>query len=290
LEARLTPLKVRDFLDNIHKYSNPWGEPIERRGNWAKNTRVRRYMLGDDFLYYVGCVVSYDTCGREAAKALAEILLGCGLPFGVLGVDEGCDGNEVNVLGERGLFQLLAERNVQKFRELGVERVATISPHAYNVMKNEYPKFGGNFEVMHYTQLLRQLIKSGILDVSKGFKAKVTYHEPCYLGRHNGIYDVPREILQSIPGVELVEMSRNRANSFCCGGGAANFYTDFFKGIKNSPSRTRVREAYETGAEILAVACSTCIIILEDATKTEGLEEKLTVKDISEIVKETLYA
>ncbi|MEM2517755.1 MAG: (Fe-S)-binding protein [Candidatus Bathyarchaeia archaeon] len=288
LESGLAPPSVRDALENIYKYSNPWGEPIERRGNWVKDTEVRKYMLGDDFLYYVGCVGSYDARSMEATKALAEILLKCGLSFGVLGSDEGCDGNEVNLLGERGLFQILAERNIQKFIQLDVKKIVTLCPHAYNAIKNEYPKFGGNFEVMHYTQLLNQLIKHGRLEALKKVKAKVTYHDSCFLGRYNRIYDAPREILKSIPGVKLIEMPRNRENSLCCGGGGANFYTSLLRDGENVPSRLRVREAYKTGAEILAVACPICLIMLEDAVKTEGVDGELAVKDISEILKEAI--
>jgi len=288
VERGLAPPKVRDFLENTHKYGNPWGEPRKRRGEWTNGTEIRRYKSGDEFLYHVGCVGSYDTRGNEIAKALGEILLESGISFGVLGSDEDCDGNEVNMLGEKGLFQLLMEKNVQKFKKLDVKKILTLSPHAYNAMKNEYPQHGENFEVMHYTQLLHEIIRDGKLRISKGLNARVTYHDPCFLGRYNKEYDAPREVLQNIPGIELVEMDRNRENSFCCGGGGGNFYTDLFGSGENSPSRIRVREAYNTGAEILAVACPTCMIMLDDAAKVEGLEEKLTIRDISEIVSEVV--
>ena len=165
-----------------------------------------------------------------------------------------------------------------------MKKIVTLSPHSYNAMKNNYL---AKFEVFHYTQLLRDLIKAGKLHV-KEFKAKVTYHDSCFLGRYNNEYDAPREILTAIPGIELIEMERNRENAFCCGGGGANFYTDILGGGKDSPSRIRVREAYDTGANILAVACPICMMMLEDAVKTEGLEERLAIKDISEIVNESL--
>ena len=214
---------------------------------------------------------------------MGDVLTKAGLSFGILGDEEECDGNEVNMLGEAGLFDMLVEKNVGKFKDLGVKKIVTLSPHAYNAFKNDYPK---DFEVFHYTQLLRDLIKDGRLDVSDGFDAKITYHDPCFLGRHNDEYDAPREVLNSIPGVELIEMERNRENAFCCGGGGGNFYTDFLGGGEDSPARIRVREAYDTGAEILAVACPVCLTMLYDAVKVEGLEEKLKVKDVSEIVRE----
>jgi Fe-S oxidoreductase len=179
----------------------------------------------------------------------------------------------------------LAKKNIDTFEKLGVKKIVTLSPHAYNAIKNDYPQYGANFKVQHYVQILREIIDRGELDVSKGLDARVTYHDPCFLGRYNGEYDAPREILNRIPGVDLVEMERNRENSFCCGGGSGNFYTDLFGSIENSPARIRIREAHETGADILAVACPSCMIMLEDALKVEGLEKNLKIMDISEIVK-----
>ena len=279
---------VKKFFENVYLYSNPWRELRDKRGEWSKGTGIKQYQPGDEYLYYVGCIGSYDERGNRIARALGKVLLHSGLSFGILGSEENCDGNEVKLLGEEGLFELLAKENIQKFKELSVKKIVVLSPHAYNVMKNEYPRYGAGFEVQHYVQLLRELVRSGKIAVSKGVNTRVTYHDPCFLGRHNGEYDAPREILQSIPGIELIEMERNRENAFCCGGGAGNFYTDFLHGGENSPGRIRVREAYSTGAEILAVACPSCMTMLEDAVKTEGLEEKLVVKDIAEIMQEAL--
>jgi Fe-S oxidoreductase len=280
--------EVRDFLENVCKYGNPWKEPRKKRGQWVNGTEIKNYEPGNEFLYYVGCEGSYDTRGNKMAKTLGETLLAGGISFGILGYDEDCDGNEVNMLGEKGLFQYLAENNIRKFKELRVKKIVTLSPHSYNVIKNEYPNYGGNFEVMHYTQLLRDIIKKGKLNVSKGLKARVTYQDPCFLGRYNREYDAAREILRGISGIELVEMERNKEDSFCCGGGSGNFYLDLLNGGVDSPSRIRVREAYSTGAEILAVACPACMIMFDDAVKVEGLEEKLTIMDISEIVKRAM--
>jgi len=156
-------------------------------------------------------------------------------------------------------------------------------------MKNNYPAFGGSFELCHYTQLLNDLIKKNKIKPSRA-KAKVTYQDPCFLGRYNNIYDEPRQILQSIPGIELVEMERNRRDAFCCGGGSGNFVTDLLAGSTDSPARVRAREAYETGAATLAVACPSCLTMLTDAVKAEDLDDKLAVKDISQILKELLSA
>jgi len=285
VEQGLVPPKVRDFLENVYKYGNPYGEPAEKRAKWAEDTGIKQYQPGDQFLLYIGCVGSYDTRSQQVARALGSLLLEAGVSFGILGTEEKCDGNEVLRLGERELFRYLAEENIKALKALQVKSIITLSPHSYNVMKNEYPALGADFEVVHYTQFLRELIKNKGLKPGSGFKACVTYHDPCFLGRHNNEYDAPREILSSIPGLELREMESTREHSFCCGGGG-NFYTDMLGGAENSSARIRIREAYGTGAGVVAVACPVCMTMLEDAVKTEGLEDKLVVKDIAEIVKE----
>ena len=179
----------------------------------------------------------------------------------------------------------MAEANISVFNKAGIKKIISLDPHSYNTFRNDYPAMGAEFEVLHYTQVLADIMKSGALLV-QGYRAKATYHDPCYLGRHNDIYDAPREILNSIPGLELVEMKRNKKNAFCCGGGGGNFYTDMLGGGGNSANRIRVREAAETGAEILAVACPLCAKMMEDGIRAEGLEERLAVKDVAEIVME----
>lgn len=274
---------IRDFLNNISKHGNPWGTARSKRDAWAEG--IRRCKPGDEYLFYVGCVGSYEERGQRMAMNFAELLDEAEVSFGILGAEEDCDGNEAYTLGEMGLFQELAKKNVQKFKELEVKKVVTLSPHAYNSMKNKYPRFG-DFQVFHYTQLLLEMIKQGKIELSE-LKAKVTYHDPCFLGRYNGVYDAPREILKSISGIELTEMERTRENSFCCGGGSGNFVTDLLGRSEESPSRIRVREAHGAGAEILVVACPSCMMMLDDAVKDEGLEDELTVKDIAELVKES---
>jgi len=188
------------------------------------------------------------------------------------------------MLGEEGLLEELAEKNIRQFKGLGVRKIITFSPHSYNVFKNSYPKYGGDFEVPHYTQILPQLMQSGKLEAPV-LNMKVTYHDPCFLGRWNGQYDSPRKLLKTVKGIELAEMERNKKSALCCGGGGGgNFYTDFLGGSEDSPARIRVREAHDTGAQVLAVACPNCLTMLEDAVKVEGLENDLKVRDISEIV------
>ena len=283
VERGTIPSAVKEFLENVQRQGNPYGNSRAKRGEWMEGTAIEQYE-GQDFLYYVGCVGSYDTRVKDTAKTLGKVLQKAGVSFGVLGNDENCDGNEVSHLGEEALFEMLAEENIARFKDLGIRRIVTLSPHSYNAMKNDYPRFDGNFDVLHHTQLLQWLINEGKLDVTGGFNARVTYHDPCFLGRWNQEYEASRAILSAIPGVEVVEMERNRDSALCCGGGGGNFYTDFLGGSESSPARIRTREAYETGANVLAVACPNCMTMLADAVKAEGLEDRLAIKDISEIV------
>jgi Fe-S oxidoreductase len=278
------PAVVRDCLKSVDLYGNPYSKPGNKRGAWAEGLGIASYS-GQEYLFYVGDVGSFDERGVKIAQAVGTLLMKSGISIGILGSEEVSDGNEVKVMGESGLFELLVEKNIEKFKELGVKKIVTLSPHAYNSIKNEYGKRGGDFEVVHYTQLLAKLIEDGKLVLSR-LKAKVTYHDPCYLGRHNQEYEAPRRVLQSIPGCEFIEMELIKAGAFCCGGGGGNFFTSMLGSGEKSPSRIRVRQAYQTGAEVLAVACPLCAKMLDDAVKDEGLEEKLKVKDIAEMINE----
>ncbi|MFZ7110544.1 MAG: (Fe-S)-binding protein [Desulfatiglandales bacterium] len=280
-DGRIPPL-VRDYFKSIHIHGNPYKEPAKERGAWAEGTPVEPYE-GQDYLLYIGCVGSYDERGKRMARALGTLLYEAGLSFGILGDRERCDGNEVRTLGETGLFEALALGNIELFENLGVKRIITLDPHAYHAFREEYRGLGAKFEVIHYTQLLASHLKDKGLPLG-GLDARVTYHDPCYLGRHAGEYEAPRKILRSIPGVELLEMKQTRENAFCCGGGGGNFFTDILGGGEDSPNRIRVRQAAKTGASILAVACPQCARMLEDAVKLEGLEAKLRVMDIAELV------
>lgn len=187
------------------------------------------------------------------------------------------------MLGEDGLLEDLAKKNIQQFSDLGVKNIVTLSPHSYNVFKNRYPEFGGRFNVFHYTQILRELVETGKLSAPGISELRTTFHDPCFLRRWNREYEAPRKMLKALKGVDLVEMARNKKGALCCGGGAGNFFTDFLGGSDESPARTRVREARDVKADILAVACPNCLAMLEDAVKVEGLDDEIRVMDISEI-------
>ena len=276
------PPEVRDYFKAVTVNGNPYKLPQEERGKWAEGTGVEEFS-DQEYLFYVGCVGSYDEVGQKMARSVGSLLSDAGVSMGILGSEEACDGNEVKIMGEMGLFTKLAEDNILNFKIKGVKKIITLDPHALNVFKKDYPRLGGNFEVFHFTEILAGLIRDEKVALSE-YKAKVTYHDPCYLGRHNMIYDPPREILKSIPGLELVEMHRNRVSAFCCGGGGGNFFTDIIGPGEDSPGRVRIREALDTGAEIVAVACPQCAKMLLDAIKTEEQEDRLEVVDVAEIV------
>jgi len=282
----IIPPAVRDYLKNINISGNPYKQPGDERGKWAEGTRVEPYD-GQEYLFYIGCVGSYDERAKKMAKAVGNFLADAGISFGILGNRETCDGNEVRALGEMGLFQFLAEQNISLFKKLGIKRIITLDPHAFNAFKKDYPGLGGEIDVYHYTQILAPIIEAKKIPL-KGYQAKVTFHDPCYLGRHNGEYEAPRRILHGIPGLEVIEMDQNRENAFCCGGGGGNFFTDILGGGEESPNRIRIRQAHDTGAEIVAVACPQCAKMLDDAVKLEELEGRIEVLDVAEIIMRAL--
>jgi Fe-S oxidoreductase len=276
------PPPVRDYFKAIHIQGNPYKLPESERGKWAEGLGLERYER-QDYLFYVGCVGSYDERGIKMARSVATLLKDLGVSFGILAAQERCDGNEVKAMGEKGLFEQIAEQNTKKFKASGIKKIITLSPHAYNTFRNDYPKFGADFEVYHYSQILGRLVKKEALKPAKT-PLRVTFHDPCYLGRHNKEYNSPRKVLWAIPNVQYTEMERAKGNALCCGGGGGNFFTDILGTGPDSPARVRVRETADMGAEILAVACPNCAKMLEDAIKTEDLGDKLRVMDLAELV------
>lgn len=280
--GRIQPT-MRDALESIFLHGNPWGKPREKRTDWAADLEVK--IAGPDaqldLVYYVGCSPAYDPRVQELARAMVHVLEGAGVKFGVLGNDESCCGNEVRRMGEEGLFEELVESNFKLFQERGVRQLVTTSPHCFNVFKNEYPGFEG--DVRHYTQVIWELIEKEKLSFSKELGWRVTYHDPCFLGKQNGIFDEPRWILGRIPGVEFVELDRNRERSLCCEGGGGRMWVEGDTSQERL-AEVRVRDAVDLGVEVLATACPFCLLTLEDAVKTTGNEEKLRVLDLIEIV------
>lgn len=286
IESGEAPPDIRDLLTNVQKQKNPWGEAKFKRDQWIKKSEVPIKLAKDgdfEWLWFVGCAHSFDNRSIPITAKIARILNDIGVSYAVLGRDEGCCGNDVRRVGEEGLFQVLKEENITQFEKYGVKKIIATSPHCYNTLKNEYE----GYEVKFILEKIYEAIKSGKLKLKKEIKKKVTFHDPCYLGRYNGMYELPREILKSIPGIELVEMPRNRNKSFCCGAGGGNLVREYPGEFR--PNNIRAKEAAETGAEILAVACPFCMIMLEDGVKTEKLEEKIKVLDIIELIYESAY-
>ncbi len=280
------PDSLRITMKNISAMGNPLGEEREKRVDWAKGLEVKDFSEGTELLYFSCCLPAYDPRGQKIAQATASILKKVGVDFGIIGAEENCCGESVRKAGNEALFQSLVQSNTAVFSEKGVRRVLTTSPHCYHTFKNEYHELGGNFEVIHYTQYLAQLIQEGRLTFTKEINKRVTYHDPCYLGRHNGIYDEPRQVLQSIPGLELVEMPNYRENSLCCGGGGGRIWMETKKGERFSD--LRIDQAIEAGAEVLATSCPYCITNFEDSVLTTGKSEALEIRDISELVQEVI--
>ncbi|RLG18894.1 (Fe-S)-binding protein [Nanoarchaeota archaeon] len=286
VENGKTPPYIRDFFQNITKQKNPWGIGKFKRDNWIKKAKVEVPRVKEnpefEWLWFVGCANSFEDRNIEVTVKIARILNDIGVNYAILGREEGCCGNDVRRAGEEGLFELLMEENLKTLEKYGVKKILVHSPHCYNTFKNEYD----GYEVKLVLEFILDAIKSGKLKLNP-IEVKVTYHDSCFLGRYNEIYDLPREVLKSIPGVELVEMKNTRKLSLCCGGGAGNIVGEYPGEI--NPARLRAKEAAETGASILAVACPFCLLMLEDAVKTEKLDDRIVVKDIIELIYESAY-
>lgn len=276
---------VKTALESTYRHGNPLTLPREDRGAWAKDLSVKPMFDGVEYLYFVGCSPSYDPQAQKVARALVRILQRAGVDFGILGKEENCCASEVRRLGEFGLFEMMAEDNQETYKRLGVSKMFTTSPHCFNTFKNDYPKNG--VEVQHYTQFLAHLVENDKLEFTSKFEKIVTYHDPCYLGKQNGIFDEPRAVLKSIPGIKLVEMDRSREKSLCCEGGGGRMWLEGTNpGVRLA--QTRIKEAIETGAEILATACPFCLLTLDEAVKLLNAEDKLQVMDIAELVDQAL--
>ena len=283
-KGRVHP-NVKTALESTFRHGNPLTMPREDRAAWAKDLSVKSIAEGAEYLYYVGCTPSYDPRVQQVSRALVRVLQSTGVDFGILGEQENCCASEVRRLGEAGLFEMLVEENTGMFKELNVGKMFTTSPHCFNVFKNDYPKNG--LRVQHYTQLLAGLLESGDLRFAGKVEKTATYHDPCYLGKHNKVFDEPRAVLKSIPGLKLVEMDRSREKSLCCEGGGGRMWLE-----GTNPNvrlaQLRVKEALETGAEILATACPFCLLTLGEAVKHIKAEEKIRVMDIAEIAAQAL--
>lgn len=286
------PQELQEAFENTFEYGNPLGESQRKRADWINETNSRVPVMKDikravDILWFVECYPAYHQRGKDSSGALAKILNTLNVDFGVLGTEEKCSCDSQRLAGEVGLFEEFAEENIKTFSKYEFKKILVTDPHALNALRKEYPKYGGEYEVIHYTTFLAPLMSK--LKLKNTLNYKVTFHDPCYLGRHNGEYEAPRDILKSIPGIDLIEMGRCREQSYCCGGGGGGMWLDGFMAdnITERLSDNRVKEAVETGADVLAVCCPYEVSRFEDAVKSTGNEGKLAVKDIAELIIES---
>ena len=273
------------MLRDVERSSNPWGKAQSERASWADGLGVPVLEPGDpppELLYWVGCAASFDERARASAVATARLLQSAGVDFAILGPREACTGDPARRMGNEYVFQAFAEQNVETLNGAGVTRILTSCPHCFNTLSSEYPDFGGRYEVVHHSEYLAELVRDGRISPARG-EQRITYHDSCYLARHNDVLEAPRELVEAVG--RPVEMARSGRNTFCCGAGGAHMWME----ERGRPiNEERVREAAETGAETLAVACPYCTVMLDDGVRTSGRE--LRVADVATLLAESVDA
>ena len=269
---------------NMENNSNPWGVGAHLRADWAKDLGVKTLAedAGAEYLFYVGCSGSFDERGKKVSVSLARILREAGVSFAILGTEEGCCGDSAMRCGNEYLYQAMVQANIETMKGYGVKKIITACPHGYNTLKKDYPHFGGNFEVYHHTEIIAQLIAEGKITLKRPVAGLFCYHDSCFLGRYNSIYNAPRTVLAAVPGMKLAEMDRNRAKAFCCGAGGARMWMEEDQGERINDMRTD--QALATGADCVAVACPFCLTMMTDGIKDRQKEESMSALDIAEIV------
>jgi Fe-S oxidoreductase len=281
------PAEAGALLRNLENANNPWGLPQAQRAAWADGLGVRVIGDGDrapEYLYWVGCAGSFDDRAKAISRSVVEILRRAGVSFAILGPRELCSGDPARRIGHEYLFQTLAEQNIKTLDEAGVTKVIANCPHCFNTLRNEYPDYGGRYEVIHHSQLIARLLSEGRLRPTGRVAATVAYHDPCYLGRHNEVYRDPRRALEAVPGVETVEMPRHGERALCCGAGGARMWME--ERIGKRINRERMDEAASTGADTVGVACPYCLIMLDDGARDRG--DETAVLDVAQVLARSL--
>jgi len=290
IESRF-PSEAGLMLRNIENRGDPWGLGQSKRLEWTESLDfeipVVDGSIPDDveYLFWVGCAGALDERARKTTQSIARLLRQAGVTFAILGPAESCTGDPARRLGNEYLFQMQAMQNVETLSSVGTKKVIASCPHCFNSLSNEYPGLGGNFEVVHHSQLLGRLVAEGRLEPGR-FDAKVTYHDPCYLGRHNRVYDPPRSVIESVPGVQSIEMHRCRERGFCCGAGGARMWLE--EKIGKRVNLERMDEALGTGADVVSTACPYCLIMLDDAVKERQRDEEVSVLDVAQVLERSL--
>jgi Fe-S oxidoreductase len=280
------PQEAGAMLRSMEQAKNPWGVAQGERADWAQDLGVRVLEDGEapEYLYWVGCAASFDDRAKKIAQATSRLLQKAGVPFAILGPRELCNGDPARRIGNEYLYQELAKENISTLDGVKARKIVTTCPHCFNTIRNEYPDFGGNYEVIHHTQLFAELMAKGRLKPTEEIRSLITYHDPCYLGRHNKVYDAPREVLKNVPGLRQTEMPRHRERGFCCGAGGARMWMEEHLGKRINGERAD--EAASTGADIVGVACPFCMVMLDDGVKGKGSD--MRVMDVSQVVGEAV--
>ncbi|RMF18972.1 MAG: (Fe-S)-binding protein [Candidatus Dadabacteria bacterium] len=286
------PAEAGAAMQGIERQGNPWGLSAEDRMGWAKGIEVPVISEVEgpvEYLFWVGCSGAYDDRNKKITQAMAKLLNKAGVSYAVLGTEEMCTGDSARRLGNELLFQTMAQMNIETLNGYGVKKIITQCPHCFNTLRNEYPEFGGEYDVMHHTEILAELVEQGKLkpQAVETFK-KITFHDSCYLGRHNDVYDAPRKVLDAIPGVERVEMPRNKEQGFCCGAGGGRMWMEEHIGTRVNINR--VDEALDTQADAIASGCPFCMTMLDNGVKDREAEEKVATKDVAELLAESVFA
>ena len=284
------PRDAMETFDKIENYGNPWGMSPNDREKWTEGMEVpkMREKGSAEYLYWAGCSGAYDDRGKDISRSVAKIMNESGVDYAILGNEETCTGDSARRIGNEYLFQMQAAQNMENFDKYGVKKIVTQCPHCLTTLKNDYGEIGAELEVVHHSEFIADLIKEGKISPEKSLEEDITFHDACYVGRHHGEYDAPRDVLQSVMGedAKLVEMPRNKKESFCCGAGGGNMWYDIDKGKRINVER--FEEAIDTGAKKVATSCNFCMIMMEDARKVTGQDEKMEVYDISELVAQRL--
>ena len=288
LEQASIPETAEGALRSIEDRGHPWRGTQLTRTSWFEDLDIKTLVQDADVevLYWVGCTEALEDRSLKVAQATGKLLKIAGVKFGVLGDEESCCGDPARRLGNEYLYQTQAQKNIERLKNYHIQKIITGCAHCFNTLKNEYPQFGGNFEVVHHSEFILQLLKTGRLKMGNGVKAVATFHDPCYLGRYNQSYEIPRQILRYVPNLTLVEMGLNRERSFCCGAGGGHMWLEEQK-VGERINVIRTEQAIATGAQVVVTACPYCLQMFQDCIKTKSVEDTLKVMDISEILSQS---